>query len=167
MNGTRGSVLYGEEQLRVPKVPVLVELVLDGGRRFRGILHLSPAAGCHGGRERVIELLDAPEPFLPMTVTGSGAHLLAKERIVLVQVPEPEDAGLGDIGAAAMTNVELGLATMPPDMRHLRGTMTIAMPPGRVRLLDYLNETGPFIPLQTDGGTVLVARRYIVHVSQL
>jgi hypothetical protein len=168
MDGSRSTALYGEEQLRVPKIAVSVEIVLDGGRRFVGDLHLATAAGSHLGRERVIDLLDAPEPFLPITVPGSGGHLLAKDRIVMVRVNELHDAGFVDDGLpVTTTRVEIGLASLPQEQRHLRGTIAIAMPPGKVRLLDYLNEVGAFFPVALDDTyTVLLARRYMVHVSQ-
>lgn len=168
MDGSRSTALYGEEQLRVPKIAVEVEIALDGGRRFVGQLHLAERAGGHGGRERVIDLLDAPEPFLPITVPGSGGHLLAKDRIVVVRIQDLHDAGVIEAGLpVTTTRVEIGLASMPQEQRHLRGTIAIAMPPGKVRLLDFLNEAGAFFPVTLDDTSiVLVARRYIVHVSQ-
>ncbi len=168
MDGSRSANLYGEEQLRVPKIAVSVEIVLDGGRRFAGHLHLATASGVHAGRERVLDLLDAPEPFLPITVPGSGGHLLAKDRIVMVQVTDLQDVGTVEEDLpVTTTRVEVGLASLPQEQRHLRGTIAIAMPPGKVRLLDFLNEAGSFFALTLDDTTaVLVARRYIVHVSQ-
>jgi hypothetical protein len=44
------------------------------------------------------------------------------------------------------------------------GTLAIAMPPERSRVVDYLNASGRFLPLLGEGTVTLVQSRFIVTV---
>ncbi|HNX19514.1 MAG TPA: hypothetical protein PKG80_04515 [Acidobacteriota bacterium] len=157
---------FGDEQLRVPKKPVRVSVTLDGGTVVVGNVHLALDAGWHEGRERVIDLLNAPEPFMPVTAL-EGSRLVMKDRIVTVDFESAFDAGLdeGSEGAVA-ARVAVHLAGLPSTVATLEGRLRLVMPPGRERVLDFLNEAGAFFPLELDAGVALVARRYILEVSQ-
>jgi hypothetical protein len=155
---------FGDEQFRVPKSAIRVEVLMDGGRLLPGTFHVTPEASLHAGRERVIDLLDAGDPYLPMT-GPAGPRLLAKHRIVAVRVADAVDAGLQDQpDGVVRAKIELTLAHIPEDRARMQGTVSIAMPPGRTRVLDYLNGVGEFLPLETAEGFVLIARRYVLEV---
>ncbi len=157
---------FSDEQFRVPKLPVDVELVLDGGEALAGSVHVAADAGSHAGRERVLDLLAGPDPFLPLTGAG-GARLVLKERIAAVRVGDIVDTGLDESDPHDLTvRVEVRLAHIPRDRAIVRGRLRITMPPGRTRVLDYVNEVGQFFPLQTDDGFVLLARRYAIELRQ-
>jgi hypothetical protein len=157
----------GEIQYRVPKVPVSVALVLDGGEQLAGDLHVLPEAGRHQGRERVVDLLHVAEPFLPLT-TSEGTVLLAKQRIVVLRTGDPLDAGwdLSELQGAPEVEAEVRLAGQPAGNDRLIGTLRLAMPEGQRRLLDYLNVPDPYLPVMLDDGPALVARRYIRSLRQ-
>ncbi|MBP7149330.1 MAG: hypothetical protein KBD01_17505 [Acidobacteria bacterium] len=154
----------GEVQYRVPKVPVAVELVLTGGARVLGNLHVLPQAGLHEGRERVIEILNAPDPFVPIT-SGPEGSLVHKRHIVLARVGSPEDAGLTEVDLACnpSIDVDVRLAGLPP----VRGSLRIDQPPGHVRLLDHVNAAEEFFPVVTADGAAIVARRHVVEIRQI
>ncbi len=158
----------GEVQYRIPKVPISIMLVVDGGEHLAGDVHLLPEAGRHDGRERVIDLLLGPDPFLPLTTTA-GTVLLSKSRIVLVRTGEIHDAGwnVEDLDGVPEVETELYLAGQPPGSERLMATLRLAMPPGQQRLLDYLNTTAPFLPLLLEDGPALVARSFIRSLRQL
>ncbi len=155
----------GYEEFRVPKTAVRVDVLLDGGRLVSGEVHAASEPGTPLGRERVLDLLQADEHFLPIT-GAEGARLVNKNRIVAVRVAEPQDAGIDEVDEIDVhALIEVRLARVPEERSLLRGTVAIAMPPGRTRVLDYLNGVGPFLPLATGEGMLLVARRYVLEVS--
>lgn len=158
----------GEVQFRIPKVPVSITLVVDGGEQIAGEVYLLPEAGRHDGRERVIDLLLAPEPFFPLT-TVEGTLLLAKSGIVLVRTGEIHDAGWSqeDLEGVPEVDAELTLSGQPPGRDRLVGTLRLAMPPGQRRMLDFVNATPPFLPLLLEDGPALVARSFIRSLRQL
>lgn len=157
---------FGDEQFRVPKRPVAVEILVDGGRLIEGNLHVGLDAGPFGGRERIIDVLQAPGAFVPLT-SRDAAYLLLKERMIWIRVQDPRDAGEDDgFAGCPEAEVEILLASVPPEYASLDGTVRLAMPPGRVRLLDFLNGAGPFFGLRTRGGSVLVNTRYVTELRQ-
>lgn len=162
----------GDEQFRVPKVKVDVDLTLEDGLQVSGAVHLLPLAGVHAGRERVIDLLAAPDPhFLPVAITDR-VQLVHKTRIILVGLDSPADAGLLTGGeaeeeeTAETVMVEVELAGLPPEMRRVTGLIYLRMPPGQRRVIDYLNQPEPFFPLQTSAGLLLVNKAYVLDVFQ-
>lgn len=158
---------YGEEQFRIPKLAIPVELLMEGGHTLRGHLHLLAEAATHTGRERLADLLEGRDAFLPLTGVD-GARLVAVNRIVLARFSDPADAGWEEVDTAdPEVRITLSLVGVAPDRQHLAGTILIAMPPGRTRLLDYLNAVGPFFPMRDDDGVMLVARRYVLEVRQV
>jgi len=158
-----GDPIFGEPSLRVAKVGVPVTVLLAGGTVLEGEVHVFPGVG--EGRERVIDLLNAPEPFLPLT-SKSGASLLGKSQVVTVTVGERFDARLG--GAAAPTapevDVEINLAAVPDRRALVRGQLRLDMPPDQLRLLDYLNGARAFFPMAVPEGAVIVSRSFVVGV---
>lgn len=160
----------GDEQFRVPKVQIEVDLTLEDGLRVGGAVHLLPLAGVHVGRERVIDLLAAPDPqFLPVAISDR-VQLVHKTRVILVGLESPEDAGLLAAGeeeeTAETVMVEVELAGLPEEMRRVTGLIYLKMPPGQRRVIDYLNQPEPFFPLQTSGGLILVNKAYVLDVFQ-
>lgn len=152
----------GEAQYRIPKIPVAVTLVADGGYHLAGDLHLLPESGRHDGRERVLDLMLAPEPFIPVTSTG-GTVIVHKPRIVLVRTGDMQDAGWVNTDLAGIPEVEaeIRLAGLPDGQDALVGTMRLAMPTGHHRLLDYLAATAAFFPVMLEDGPALVNRSFV------
>lgn len=159
---------WGQEQFRVPKTPVDVELTSEGGERIQGQVFVLPTGNPHEGRERVIELLEEPQTFMPVQ-TPVESRLVQKRRIVTIRVEGQYDAGLEDSFLAAFPTapVEIHLVGLPPDMAVVRGTVRLNMPPGQMRVLDFINHADHFFPVETETGVVLVAKRYIRELRQL
>jgi hypothetical protein len=94
-------------------------------------------------------------------VCGRDSFLLNKAGIVWVQLT----------GALARE-----IAGETVDARHVParlslaggisvvGTLAIAMPPERSRVVDYLNAAGRFLPLLSEGTVTLVQCRFVVTV---
>lgn len=159
----------GEVQYRVPKVSVEVSVTLEGGLQVQGNAHVSPASGDHDGRERLIELLLADEPFMPLTSDEGDARLIHKRRIVLIRFASLYDADLSpeETEGALEVPVRVELCGVPADRAIVDGRLLIVMPPGHCRILDVLNVARPFFPLLSDGGVALVGLKHVVSVTPL
>ena len=150
------------DQLHMKKVRVPVRLVLDGGWRVQGDVWLVPIVEPASERERVIDLLDAEEPFFPLDTT-EGVILVRKSRIARLDVASPVDAGLEDepTGEVSSERVVIDLCGVPDDDGRLDGRLPWASPPDRARLLDQVNGAGEWLPVERRDGLSLVATRYI------
>jgi hypothetical protein len=158
----------GDEQYRVPKTAVPVIVSLDGGTRVSGELHLLPEAGLHEGRERVIDTLAAPEPFLPITGID-GARIIHKRRIVTVRVRDEFDAGLSPESRVGATEVpvQIDLAGLPVGESIVRGRVVLMTRPGHERVVDLLNESPGFLAVLTEDEVTLIGLRYVVALRCL
>lgn len=160
--------VWGQEQFRVPKTPVQVELTLEGGERIAGKVFVLPTGSPHEGREKVIELLEEPQTFMPVQ-TERESRLVQKRRIVAIRVEGQYDAGLEDPYMAAIPRaaVVIHLVGLPDEVAAIEGTLRLNMPPGQMRVLDYLNHADHFFPLETATGVALVAKRYVRDLRQV
>ena len=162
---TASPLAPGSERFRVPKVAVPVRLLLEGGTLEEGHLHVLPQTAT--GRERVADLLRASDPFLPLT-SGDDVVLVHKERLVALVVGSAEEAGLPEAvpGEGRELTVELLLCGLPPRRARLSGVLHLDISREPMRLLDFLNEVGDYVPLVTTEGVCLVSRHYIVSVRR-
>lgn len=148
------------EHLRIPRRRVEARLVLDDGSSLEGHL-FAGWTGADRRPETVQERLnDAGEEFLALAC-GEDRFLLNKAGIILCEVRE----GQGELESLAGT----GGRRVPVRMTlvggvGLVGTLRIAMPPERSRVLDYLNSAPRFVALEGAGKVTLVQRRFIVTV---
>jgi hypothetical protein len=159
----------GDASFRVPKDPVSVSLTLEGGLRVRGRLYLCPEAGGHAGRERVLELLTSDAPFLPVT-DETGTRLVNKRRIVTLEIEDRYDAELEEeeTGPGLEVPVLVHLCGVSAEAALLEGRIALVMPPGHLRLLDYLNAAGRFFPVLTGpSGVTLCSVKHVVAVRGL
>ncbi|MEW5848353.1 MAG: hypothetical protein AB2A00_06040 [Myxococcota bacterium] len=157
-----------EPMLRVPKLPVTVEITLEGGLRRRGAIHMLPMLADGRGAERVVDLLESPEPFLPLT-DGAAVTLLNKHRMVTVRVESARHVGLQSEtplpGEETEQPVLLTLATLPARERQVHGSLRVPVLPTGRRLLDHVNQAPAFLPLRLTEGWLLVATRYVVECA--
>lgn len=151
------------EQLRVPKTPCQVLVGLPGGDRRSVSLFLSDFADTHPGRERIADLLNGPQHFLPaLDESIGGITLLNRVGIAWVRVPAEEDLDpTSDHTLPHEHQVELTLV----DGTVLKGIVSFVRPDGRSRLVDFLNEPIPFFRLFDSEGLVLVNRRHVALVA--
>lgn len=161
------SVLEGSDDYRVPKDAVPVELVIEGGLHLIGNLYVSPAAPNHEGRERVLEMLTRERRFIPI-VTAQGSRLVNTDRIAVVRLGDPFDAGLdgadGTESVVPEVHVRVQLTPDLPNEGMICGRMRVSQPNSRPRVLDLLNESDKFCAVFDGGEAVLIAKHYIAHL---
>ncbi len=129
---------------RVPRRKVKVVVHLTQGGAMIGRLFV-PSEGPGGAPVRLSNCLaDSGDRFLAL-VQEDGSRLISRERIVRVELLDDTDA-----------RIELDPAPQEPvlvtcrlsDGSTVEGTISYAMPPGRERLIDYLNSCDGFIPIR-------------------
>ncbi|UCF66790.1 MAG: hypothetical protein JSV80_13535 [Acidobacteriota bacterium] len=161
------DVDLGHRLYRVPKRPIDVEVTMEGGRTFRGRVFVAGASGVHLGRERIIDLLNSSEPFLPM-VGDDGSWVVGKGRIVLVRVEDPLDAGfepLPDVASSTTAEMRVELHGVPEEQAYIDASVPLVGPEGHNRLLDYLNDAPLVFGVMTEAGPRLVAKRYVLSIT--
>jgi hypothetical protein len=150
------------EDLRVPKRQVPVEVVLPGGQSRRVSLFLAENASGHEGPERVSDLLNGREPFIPaLDLDGGCITFLQRTTIALARTSagaEPDAAGFT---IPTEHDVEITLS----DGSQLSGTVTFLAPPQHERLIDFLNRPEPFFRLLEREGVALVGRAHVARVA--
>ena len=147
---------------QVPQQEIQVRVTLRAGGEVDGGFFFFAACGPGGAPGRLVDRLNDPaETFLPLS-DGAGGKLLHKDQILTVRVRgdsagiEPPDSK-GDI----RTRVRLTLS----DGTAVEGQLTFTMPPGRGRVLDFLNAAPRFIALSDEASLTWIHRDAIVSVE--
>ncbi|MCA1826557.1 MAG: hypothetical protein LC689_06410 [Myxococcales bacterium] len=151
------------DQLRVPKRRAQVEVLLPGGAARQVTVFLSEFASRHNGPERLSDLFNASEDFVPaLDVLSDTMTFLNRHGIAAARVAREWELG-EEAPAGEQHEVEIALV----DGTTLRGTVTVVLPPGRTRLLDFLNDAQPFLRLDEKERVALVNKRHIARVAKV
>lgn len=138
---------------RLPAEVTLAESVI-----LQGEIHLQPRVGHHDGPETPLEMLNRPEPFFPVTLSGGQIAFAAKSQVAVVTC-QPGVAMSDSERASAAKTIRLDV-TMAGGSAF-NGWASLELPPTRNRTLDYLNEPGPFFLLRTEAATCYINRAYV------
>ena len=150
------------DDLRVPKRRVPAEVVLPGGRTRRIAVFLSDAAADHSGPEVPGDLLNGREDFIPALDEEDGVMtFLNRHGLSVVRVGRETASGDDD---APTIPTEHEVEILLRDGTSLRGLVSYLRPPDRARLVDYLNESTPFLPLHEENALALVNKRHLSRV---
>ncbi len=144
------------DELRIPTVTVAADVTLTDGRQFPGRLFVPAAAPRHAGPPRAAEWLNEPTEFFAFLPDDSGEPIMVnKSEVLFVSVPaEANGGGFGDDVDTPRPSVEVECAG-----RLFEGHLSIDMPVGQTRVLDYLNRSERFLTLR-DG-----LRHYLLRKS--
>jgi hypothetical protein len=145
---------------RLPAHVALVEGAVLGGD-----LHLlTRPAYPPGGSETPLEMLNRPEPFFALTLAEGGVALVPKSRVLEITCQEDVPAPDPDrVTAAKVVELEV---VLPEGTRH-RGVVTLELPPGRRRTLDFLNGVGDFFALWSEGRTRYINKLHVRFIRPL
>ena len=148
------------EQFQVPTRKVPARALLDDGRVLECAIYASEAGPAGHAQSLQQRLNDAAEDFVPVS-SGEDRFLLNKSGIVTVEVLEPRrEMDLLDLDSGQNVPVRLSLT----GGLSLLGTFHVVMPPGRSRVLDFLNHAPRFVALVGENKLTLIQRSYIVSV---
>ncbi|HEY0969977.1 MAG TPA: hypothetical protein VGE02_03260 [Gemmatimonadales bacterium] len=154
--------MQSDYRIEKNRVPVVVFTL--SGERLEGDVFLQPYTQHRHGPEEVSDLLNADEPFFPMRCSNGSIRIVARDRVVEVEllVAPPDDDARPLAAREAM--VELSLATG----RRYTACVFYQVPTARPRLLDYLNGLDrSFVLLNADESWRLVNWRHIDCIRPL
>jgi hypothetical protein len=151
-------------ELRVPTLEFPAEAACADGRTFVGRIFVPATASHHSGAMRAEEWINEDGRFFPfLPDDASGSVLLNKQDVVVLSVAASADRDelAEDLGVPVRrVVVECG-------SRRLEGKLTIEMPLGQARVLDYLNRPEPFLILCDAERHHLVRKSSITRVVEL
>ena len=146
------------KMFQIPRRAIDVRGLLRSGVELTGTLYAA-ASGPDGRPGRLGDRLNEDAERFVAVRTGGDGCLLNKSWILTV------DLGTGEQEieleqTAAMREIEVRLKLAGGT--ELEGRLPFSMPPGRGRLIDYLNEAPHFIPLARADRLLMVNRDFIV-----
>lgn len=151
-------------ELRVPKRRVTAQVRLVDGSRYSFDFFLAESTDENAGPERLSDLLNVTQEFIPAIETGTGAMiLLARDKIVLARVPPAAELTVEAKVNPVSQEVELHVATN----QTIRGQVTYELPQSRSRMIDFLNITPTFISVATSDLIVLVNKHHVIRAVPL
>ena len=150
-------------ELFVPTFPLEAEVHCADGRTFRGRIFLPAASATHAGEMQPEEWLSDAAPFFPFQETGGGHPvLLNKHEVLVLSVDLPEDSGDDPVLAPVTRRVKVECRE-----QVLTGRITVEMPPGKTRVVDFLNAAPPFLAVREGDRRHLVRKARITRVLEL
>jgi hypothetical protein len=149
------------EIYRVPRREVPVRVLINDGRTLDGTLFTAETGAAGRPEDLLSHLNDPSEDFVPL-LCGGDSFLLNKRGILWVQLTGSAATELAEqAGSGQRVPVRVSLVGGV----GVVGTLIVVMPLERSRVVDYLNASGPFLPLFGDGTVTLVQRRFVVTVT--
>lgn len=135
-----------------------VIFTLADGKQVEGDVFLSPYEAHRHGPQRVGELLNSEETFLPVK-TAEGTLQLNVANIIKAITPAEEEL---DELMMLGKKYTVGITTLCS--KEISGNVFVDLPQSRSRVSDYLNQPQRFFPIIVHENIVYIARRFILSV---
>lgn len=136
------------------------EVLLGDGTHLVGALFVQGRVQQHDGPETLVEMLNRPEPFTPLGLAAGGVAFLPKAQVALIATEAQPATGDGG-GRPSLAAKLVGLEVEMLGGRVLSGLVSVDLPPGHSRALDFLNEAGAFFSITTNAATWIVHRAHM------
>jgi len=155
-------------EFRVEKRRAEAELTLSSGGLLQGWFFLSGSSATHAGPERVADLLNAENGFLPFEVPAGNTPdtvLINRSHLIAVRLIEQTTEAQLDPGYVVATerHVEMLLS----NGETLSGAVRVYRPQGRDRLSDYARSSDVFRYVENAEGTFVVNSAHIVQLREI
>lgn len=136
-----------------------IEMQLATGEMLRGEIFLQ-LVGAHGfGGQRLDELLNSDDCFLPLRNDGE-VTLVNLRQVASISIPEdPQRDALMKLGKRHLVSVSTTIGT------PFTAEVYVNLPSSRSRVKDFLNQRMRFLPFMTGGRIVYLNFRYILQVK--
>jgi hypothetical protein len=150
--------------LQFEKHRAFARILLTNGEWRDGCLFVAGASAWHDGPERVGELLETNQGFLPLeSPAGAGTVLINPGHILMVELAEDEARSDSGYVVARRQPVSLLLSSG----QRIAGVVRVHRPEGHDRLSDWTRQPGRFRYFETTSGTCLLNASHIVEVSEI
>lgn len=140
------------------------EIALSDGTVYPGFVHLQERVPYRNGPETPLDMLDRPDPFLPLTMQGGESYFLSKSQIAVLSCEPPETEA--DVERRSVAQF-LALHVILADGTDFQGIVSLELPPTRRRALDYLNSFKEFFVLWTGSTARYINRAHVRVVRPL
>jgi hypothetical protein len=150
-------------EYQVLKEPFPVKIILSDNTTMEGALYLGIHAALHEGHERVRDVLNQKEPFIPIRFSGGGTKLVHKDQLAVIAFNSEE---------IAMENAVLSNPSVHEVVVHLLnkgqfgGRFFSLLPSHARRVKDYLNQDEPFLELIRGNDIYLINKSHILYVEE-
>lgn len=149
-------------EYRIEKDRFPVKIFLMDGTVHEGDIFLSIRAAYHEGREHAIDLLNQPEPFLPVLFKEGPVKLIHKNNLLMISYPfgeeEKEEAVFADISVEVVVHLI--------NQTQLEGSFFFLLPTHARRVKDFLNQRDSFLELRTESEIYLIHKKHILSVEE-
>lgn len=151
--------------MRVRKDPLEVELALAGRPPRRVELYLAEHASHAFVRQRVLDLLEQPDSFLPACDVETGEWESFNAHAVVwigIARPSADAEGSGDQLYEHRKFVRMAFS----GGGALEGEVLYSAPDGEARLVDYLNRPEQFLRLWDGDRLFLVNKHWVLRIVE-
>ncbi len=146
------------EDQKIVKNRRQVLFTLADGSTVEGRVFLSLYEACHEGPQRVGELLNSEDAFIPVE-TASGTIHLNIVNIIAAHMPVMEEGDeLMTLGEQYRVQITTSLGTV------IEGEVFVNLPHDRSRVSDYLNQRDRFCRVFLAEEIVYIGTRFILSV---
>lgn len=152
--------------LRIEKQRSQAEVSLATGEIAYGHFFTSARSALHAGSERIGDLLNGDNDFIPFERQGErGRQTVIYNRAHVITVNVSPDEPRQEPGYDVATRHAVSM--LLSNGRRLVGSVRVYQPDGYSRLSDWSKSRDHFQYLQTETSTLLVNREHIVEVSEI
>ncbi len=158
--------LVRPSELHVQKTRAEALVTLTNGRSARGYFFVAGGSAHHEGPERVGDLLNAEDGFVPFERHDAGGAIgivYNRRHLVVVALSDSEAVREPGYQVATRRTVSLLLS----NGQRVTGCVRIYRPERQDRVSDWVRSGEPFRYIETDGCTLLVNLDHVVEVSEV
>ncbi len=155
---------------QIPKRSVLAEITLAGRTPLTLRLFLSEQAATRTGGERLSDLLNGPDGFLPASDSENRVVFLHRQAVLCLSVDADsefggEHASAEDLAPEHAINIQVEI--LMDNGECITGNLRYLMPEGSRRLQDLLNQPQKFLILRDGERAHLINKGHTLRVTQV
>lgn len=146
--------------LTVDKIKRKVTLGLSDQAQISGYLYLSPFSELGVGRQTILDALTGVDRFIPFESNDGEFSFINQDHVVWLASAMEEDPD-----EIAAPPEHRSVTVFIQGGKRLRGDLVVAIPEGKGRLSDLLNESKDFLVLRDEKREILVNVDYVIRVA--
>ena len=160
--------MAGSDALKIAKVSQDIRIKLRDGSWLPSTIFLDRYTERNQGPEHVLNLLNDPEPYLPVMLTDDKVRLVRKKAILLVAMPQSD--GMSEIDPNGDLSPQIrfvkAMISLVTGESH-SGLLPVEAP--RVsghRVSDWLNQKSSFFPFITRREVLYIPHRAVIWIDE-